>query len=167
MDFYETVKTRRSTRSFLNTPVPEAALQRILEAVQLAPSACNRQPWHFYVIRDKALITELVGTRQPWAATAPVLIVACSIPADAWVRNFDEKNHADVDIAIATEHIVLAATAEGLATCWVCSFDPAVPRQLLNLPAGWEPAVIIPLGYAAAETVKTTRKNLEETVTWR
>jgi len=167
MDFYEAVNNRRSIRAFQGTPVPEDALQRIMEAARLAPSACNKQPWHFYVIRDEALKAELVGTRQPWAATAPVVIVACSIPGIAWVRSFDEKNHADIDIAITAEHIILAAAAEGLATCWVCSFDPKVARRVLEIPAEWEPAIIIPLGYAAAEAGATTRKRLGETVTWR
>ncbi len=167
MDFYEAVKNRRSIRSFQDTPVPEDALMRILVAMRLAPSACNRQPWHFYVLRDETLKKELVGTRQPWVASAPVVIVACSKPSDAWVRSFDEKIHADIDIAIAVEHIVLAAATEGLASCWVCSFDPAVARRLLDVPPAWEPAVIIPLGYAAEEPGETTRKSLEDTVTWR
>jgi len=166
MSIYDVIKARHSVRKYTDQPVPEEALGRILEAAQLAPSACNRQPWHFYVIKDEAIRRELfTPEKQGWAAEAPVTIVACSRPVEAWVRWADNKNHADIDIAITFEHIVLAATEEGLGTCWICAFDPEHFRTVLKLPEGMEPVAATPLGYAAGDPGARPRKGLEEIVT--
>jgi len=166
MSFYDVIEARHSVRKYTDQPVPEDALQRILEAARLAPSACNRQPWHFYVITDKAIREALfTPEKQGWAAEAPVTIVACSRPAEAWVRWADNKNHADIDMAITFEHIVLAATEEGLGTCWICAFDPEHFRKVLKLPEGMEPVAVTPLGYAAGDPGARPRKALAEIVT--
>jgi len=168
MNFYDTVFARRSIRRYSDEPVPEDALVRILEAARVAPSACNIQPWHFFVVRDAEMRTRLFPPdRQVWAGVAPVVLVACSLPGAAWVRGYDKKNHADVDLGIAMEHIMLAATEEGLATCWICAFDPTLFRTVLALPAEMEPVAATPLGYADAEPGPFIRKPLEEIVTWR
>ncbi len=168
MNLYDAINIRRSIRAYRTDPVPEEALARILEAARAAPSACNLQPWHFFVVRDAGLRGRLFPhDRQGWAATAPVGLVACSLPGVAWVRGWDGKNHADVDLAIAMEHIMLAATAEGLGTCWICAFDPAIVREALELPAEMDPVALTPLGYAAAPAGPFQRKSLEEIVTWR
>ena len=166
MDFYEAIRTRVSVRSYANRPVSEDAVQRILEAGRQAPSACNKQPWHLYVVRDESVRKALFQPeKQDWAGMAPVAIVACSRPGDAWVRWADNKNHADVDLAILFEHIVLAATAEGLGTCWICAFDPRHVRQVLRLPAELEPVAMTPVGYAAGGTQPRSRKPLDTIVT--
>ncbi len=168
MDFADVVQTRRSVRAYRTDPVPDAALGRVLEAARLAPSACNKQPWHLYVVRVEATRLALFPhERHTWAAEAPVVLVACSLPDDAWVRAWDAKNHADVDLAIFTEHLVLAATAEGLGSCWICAFDPAVVRAALQLPAAHVPVAMTPLGYPVATPDPRPRKALEEIVTWR
>lgn len=168
MDLYEVIAARYSVRGYRPDPVPDDVLLRVLEAGRAAPSACNRQPWHIYVVRDEAVRRALfTPERQDWAAAAPVALVVCSRPEEAWVRWADNKNHADIDIAIAMEHLVLAATAEGLGTCWICAFDPRVFRDALDLPAGMEPVAATPLGYPAGAPRPRTRKPLEEIVTWR
>lgn len=167
MKFRELVEQRFSIRAFRSKPIPPKKLQRLLEAARLAPSAANRQPWHFYVVRDPETRSRLFPSeRQVWAAAAPVVLVACSVPDQAWVRQADHKNHADIDIAIAMEHIVLAATQEGLASCWMCAFDPQVFREVLALPDGMEPIAATPLGYPAGEPLPRNRKSLDEIVTW-
>lgn len=168
MDLYSAIDTRRSIRSYREEPVPEEVLHRILEAARLAPSAANHQPWHFFVVRDAGIRQRLFPEeRRAWAANAPVVLVACSSPDIAWVRSWDGKNHADIDIAIAMEHIVLAATAEGLGTCWICAFDPEVFRNALGLPKEIVPIAATPLGYPADEPGPRKRKAMEEIVTWR
>ena len=167
MSFYELIGKRRSIRDYSDRPVAEEAVRRVLDAARLAPSACNKQPWHFYAIRDEAIRRQLFSPeKQDWAGEAPVVIVACSRPAEAWVRWADHKNHADVDLAIAFEHIVLAATAEGLGTCWICAFDPEHFRRVLQLPPELEPVAATPLGYAKGEVGARPRKALEEIVTF-
>lgn len=168
MEFYHVIDARYSVRSYREDPVPEPALERILEAARLAPSACNIQPWHFYVVRDAALRRELFPPgRQTWAAAAPVVLVACADPGAAWVRSFDGKNHADIDLGIVMEHIVLAAAAEGLGACWICAFDPALFRRALQLPPHLDPVAATPLGFAACAPPARARKPLQEIVSWR
>ncbi len=164
MQIYDLISSRRSVRKYKKDAVDNEILQRIMEAARLAPSACNLQPWRFYVVRDSALRGQLLD-RQSWAVAAPVLIVACSVPGEAWVRK-DEKNHADIDVAIAFEHIVLAATAEGLGTCWICSFDVEKAAKALNLPAGVVPVAITPLGYPDEKPETRGRKDTDDIVTW-
>ncbi len=166
MDFYDVIKARLSVRRYTNQPVPDEAIGRILEAARQAPSACNRQPWHFFVVRDEAVRRALCAPeKQEWAAAAPVIIVACSRPAAAWVRWADQKNHADIDVAIAFEHIVLAAAAEGLGSCWICAFDPRHARDVLRLPAELEPVAMTPIGYPASAASPRPRQELAAIVT--
>jgi nitroreductase len=168
MDFYDVLSARFSVRAFTPDVVPEDVLLRVLEAVRVAPSACNLQPWHFYVVRDEALRQATApGGTAGWAAKAPVLIVACLRADAAWVRKYDGKRHGDVDMGIAMEHLALAAAAEGLGTCWICAFDPQTVRTALELPAELEPVVLMPLGYPAQEPPPRSRKPLADIVTWR
>lgn len=168
MDFYDVIKARVSVRRYADRPVPEEALGRILEAARQAPSACNRQPWHFFVVRDAATRQALCRPeKQDWAAAAPVIVVACSKPAAAWVRWADQKNHADIDVAITFEHLVLAATAEGLGSCWICAFDPRHVREVLSLPAELEPVAMTPIGYPDAAVSPRPRQPLESITTFR
>ena len=168
MDFYAVVNARRSVREYSDRPVPDDALLRILDAARIAPSAANRQPWHWYVIRDPQLRRELFGTdRQAWVAAAPVIVVACSIPRDTWVRSLDNKCSPELDVAIAMDHLTLAATAEGLGSCWLCGFDPAHIRRVLALPPEQEPVAATPLGYAVGDPRPRVRKALNDILTWR
>lgn len=142
---------RYSCRSYASDRVPsEDQISAIIEAARLAPSACNRQPWRFAVIGpDDAAGRAAVAAAYPreWVTTAPYYIVVCAVPTEAWVRPHDGKNHSDIDIAIATEHICLAAADAGLGTCWICHFDPARLTVDLALPQGTVPVVIVPVGY--------------------
>jgi len=164
MEFYEVLRTRRSVRKYKTTPVDPAALDRLLDAARTAPSAANRQPWHFIVVAD-ASARQALGKTYPrdWFGSAPVLIVVCAEPAAAWVRR-DGKNYADVDISIAFEHLVLAAAAEGLGTCWIGAFDPAGVRRVLGLPDGIEPVAMTPVGYPDDAPRPTSRKSMAEVV---
>ena len=81
----------------------------------------------------------------------------------AWTRRYDEKNHADIDVAIAIEHLCLAAAEQGLGTCWVCNFRVQLCQELFNLPDEWYPVAIIPIGYPATPAIpEKTRKAMAE-----
>lgn len=164
MEFMELAQRRYSVRSYKPDPVEERKLQQVLEAARLAPTAANRQPLQFLVIRTAGREPELNRIySRPWFVQAPLVICACGIPAQAWVRQ-DGKNYSDVDAAIAMDHLVLAATALGLGTCWVAAFDPAAARQVLALPAGTEPVAFTPLGYAKDQPGSKKRKPINELV---
>ncbi len=164
MDIYEIMKKRRSVRSYKSEPVEEEKLKRILEAVLSAPSAANRQPIYFLVIKDEKIKYQFKNAyNAPWFYAAPIIICACSIPEKGWKRN-DGKNYADIDATIAMDHLILAATSEGLATCWVAAFKAAIVKSILNLPPGIEPVALTPLGYPLDIPEPTHRKPLEEIV---
>jgi len=164
MDFYEVLRTRRSIRKYKRAPVEEEKLERILEAVRIAPSAANFQPWHFIVVKDESVkhaLKEAYG--REWFTAAPVIVCACGEPAKAWVRR-DGKSYVDVDVSIAFEHLILAAAAEGLGTCWIGAFDPAAVRKALGLPEGIEPIAMTPLGYPDEAPRPFSRKSRDEIV---
>lgn len=164
MDIYEIMRKRRSVRSYKSEPVEEEKLKRILAAAVSAPSAANRQPIYIAVIKDKKIKQQLKQVyNAEWFYTAPIIICACSIPEKAWKRS-DGKNYADIDATIAMDHLILAATAEGLATCWIAAFKAPLVKTILNLPSGIEPVALTPVGYPMNIPEPTYRKPLEEIV---
>lgn len=159
---------RYSCRNYTPEPVGDDALLRILEAARLAPSACNRQPWTFVVLRTPEERAKALPAYQSKAflAEAPVIIVAVGHHDAAWHRAADGKDSTNIDVAIAVEHICLAATAEGLATCWICNFDAPLLSQSLGLGPDAEPIAIISLGHPAGTPAPKNRKPLDEIVRW-
>jgi nitroreductase len=164
MEFSELIRKRYSVRAYKPDPVEEDKLQQILEAVRLAPTASNRQPFQFIIIHTAGREAELrrIYSRN-WFVQAPLVICACGIPAQNWVRS-DGKNYNDVDVAIAMDHLVLAAADAGLGTCWVAAFNPAAAREVLGLPHGVEPIAFTPLGYPSDQPQPKVRKALSDLV---
>lgn len=158
MAFLDLVKERFCVRVYQTTLVPEELLAQVLEAGRMAPSAANRQPWHLILVQDPQL-RHALGESYPrdWFWKAPAIIVVCIEPARAWVRS-DGKNYADVDGAIAADHMTLCAADLGLGSCWIGAFDAAKVRNALGLPAGVDPLIMIPLGYPADPPRAKTRK---------
>ncbi len=170
MSFTELVKKRFSSRKFTNKLVEKETITKILETVRLAPSAKNLQPWHFVVLTEKQQIRKIASCyKNVWLKQAPVIIVACGDHNVSWRRS-DGKDHCDIDVAIAVDHLTLAATNLGLSTCWVCKFNAMQCADILMLPDGIEPVVLIPLGYPAEEADtdrhKAMRKNINKIVHW-
>ncbi len=161
-NFLELVKNRYSCRNYLPKRVEQEKVDYILECVRFAPSAVNKQPWCFHIIRveaDKAKLQQCYN--RDWFKTAPMYVIASILHDEEWVRA-DGKHHGDIDIAIAVEHLCLAATEQGLGTCWVCNFDAILCKDLFQLPNQEEPAVLIPLGYPADEPKVKQRKAIED-----
>lgn len=167
MSFMELVEKRSSVRKYSDRPVEKETILKVLEAARLAPSAVNYQPWHFIVVTDSELKTALDETYpRNWFKGAPVLIVACGDHQQSWKRQ-DGKDHCDVDVAIAMEHMALAACDLGLGSCWVCAFDSQRAHGLLQLPEHMEVVALLPMGYPRSEEVpEKNRKGLEEIVSW-
>jgi nitroreductase len=165
MDVYEAIRSRYSVRAYQNRPIEPEKLDRIIEAVRLAPSGSNRQPWKFIIVRDDDLRKRLVPAArdQAFLADAPVVVagvglmprrvMACDIPGDP------------VDVAIALEHLALAAVAEGLGTCWIGAFNQEKVCDILGIPAGEAKVVeLMCLGYPADEPRAKNRKPVDEIV---
>ena len=158
MEFPELIGKRYSVRAYRSDPVGEEKLQQVLEAARLAPTAANRQPFQIIVIPTEGREDDLRRIyRRNWFVQAPLVICICSIPDEGWVR-MDGKGYTDVDAAIAMDHLILAATDQGLGTCWIAAFDPAAAREVLGLPEGVEPIAFTPLGYAADRPGSKERK---------
>ena len=162
MTFLDLIKQRYSCRSYQNKRVEQEKLDYVMECVRLAPSAVNKQPWVFRIVENEDDKSKLhTCYSRVWFQTAPMYIICSILHDEEWVRS-DGKHHGDIDIAIAVEHLCLAATEQGLATCWVCNFDAAKCKQLFSIADNEEPAVLIPIGYAADEAREKKRKTISE-----
>lgn len=162
MNFLELTQKRYSCRNYQERPVERELLDYIFECVRMAPSAVNLQPWKFRLVESPEQRAKLQQCyHRDWFNSAPAYVIVTILHDQEWVRR-DGKRHGDIDIAIAVEHLCLAATEQGLATCWVCNFDAALCSELFNLPENEEPAVLIPIGYAADEISEKKRKGLDE-----
>jgi len=164
MEFRDVVRSRYSVRAYSSGPVEQDKLDRVLEAAVLAPTAANRQAFRLVVIHTrgrKAELKRIYG--RDWFVQPPLVICACGLPGDNWVRS-DGKNYNDVDVAIAMDHLILAAANEGLGTCWIGAFDPKAAREVLGLPEGVEPIAFTPLGYPADVPRAKKRKPAKELV---
>jgi len=164
MEFYEVIKSRRSIRGYRNTMIPDVVLRRIADAINLAPSACNRQPWRFEFVFNPEIRTKICEVyRQPWLKEAPAIVVAIGNENECWKRP-EGTPITDIDIAIAMEHMVLAATAEGLGTCWICAYEKARMNAALGVSAPWSVLAISPLGFPGVSPSELRRKDVNETV---
>jgi nitroreductase len=164
VEFCELIRTRYSVRAYLSTPVTEQVLLQVLEAAQLAPTAANRQAFQLVVVHTAGREADLRRIYdRDWFAQAPVVLCACGLPAENWVRR-DAKNYNDVDVAIAMDHLILAAANLGLGTCWIGAFDPVAAREVLGLVPGVEPVAFTPLGYPADQPKPKKRKPISELV---
>jgi nitroreductase len=164
MEFSELIEKRYSVRAYKSDPVEDDKLQQVLEAARLAPTAANLQPFQLIVIHTAGREAELkrIYSRE-WFVQAPLVICACGVPGQGWVRK-DGKSYNDLDVAIAMDHLILAATSLGLGTCWIAAFDPPAAREVLHLPDDVEPIAFTPLGYPADQPGPTKRKPLSELV---
>jgi len=157
MEFMDVVTKRRSIRRYKPEPVPDDVLNKILEAARIAPSAGHRQPWHFIVVKDAPTKKQL-GVSQ-WAAEAPLVLVGC---VDTAIRS---PPLCYVDLAIAFEHIVLAAANFGLGTCWIGRLgrDETI-KAVLSIPDHVKVVAVTPLGYPDETPDPKTRKTLSEII---
>ncbi len=164
MDFLELVKARYACRSYQPRPIEEEKLFRVLEAARFAPSGSNRQPWKFVMVQDPEIKRRLVRAcaNQRFVATAPVVIAGCGLMPDRMMSCGVPGD--PVDLAIAMEHLSLAATAEGLASCWIGAFSQDEVREVLGIPATAKVIELMTLGYPADTPRPKTRKPLSEIV---
>ena len=162
MEFYDVIGKRRSIRSYKPDAVPDEALRRIGEAVRSAPTACNRQPNRMWIVRNpekRAALAKIYA--QKWFAEAPAIAVIAGCESEAWHR-LEGDTIVNVDVAIAMEHFMLAATAEGLGCCWICAFRRAEADKVLGLDPKYHAVAMSPLGYPAAAPGPFVRKPLGE-----
>jgi nitroreductase len=162
METQNAIKLRCSIREYLDKPIPEDKLLRVLEAARLAPSGSNKQAWKFIVVKDLKRRAELrkAAMGQLFVAQAPVVIAAvstspdqmmlCGIPAYA------------IDLAIAIDHMTLAAWDEGLGTCWIGAFSQDKAREVLGVPPSCKVVTLLPIGFPKHAGNPKSRKPMDE-----
>jgi len=172
MDFWHVIKARHSVRAFdTRHDVPPEVIERILQAAIQAPSAGNRQPWHFVVVRREQVRKRLAKAAfgQEFIAQAPVAIVVCT-DAERSEQRYGRRGvelYSKQDTAAATEHILLAATSLRLGCCWVGAFDDNAVAGVLQLSANLHPVAIVPVGVPDGPSERvTSRRDLCDVVTY-
>ena len=159
MDVITAIQRRRSIRKYKNAELPKELLMEILEVARLAPSGANRQPWQLVVVTDaekrKALVP--ICKDQKFVGECSVFIAGIDDPTQKWAR---------VDVAIALEHIALAAVSKGLGTCWIGAFDQEKMQAALGVPKGFVITAGMTLGYPDEAPEARTRKTMSELVHW-
>jgi nitroreductase len=158
LKFEEVLEKRRSIRKYKDAPVPKEKILKMLEAARIAPSASNRQPWHFIVVENKETIKKLA--KAEWAAEAPLMIVGLADQAASpnWCSN---------DLGIAFEHLVLAATNLGLGACWMGQTGrEELIKGLLGIPDNFKVVAVIPIGVPDETPKPKERKSLDAIVSW-
>jgi nitroreductase len=164
----EEILKRKSVRSYKKRKIEEKLLKEVLEAGRLAPSAANKQPWKFIVIKNKATRKKLAVAckNQQFVEEAPVVIVAC-IASKAYKNMGGWYNSATLDIGITLDHMTLQAAHIDLGTCWIGAFYEEEVKKILNAPDDVRIAALLTLGYPEdPSAVEKNRKPLSEIVAY-
>ena len=160
------IESRRSIRSYKSQDVEEKKLEYILQAFRKAPSAKNIQPWKLIIAKDKKKKADLpiACNGQTFIAEAPIIVVACAKEDEAYGTMGGYMNSYPVDLALAMEHLILAATEQCLGTCWIGAFKEKLVKDLLGVPENVRVVALTPVGYPAVEGNVRGRKPLLEIV---
>lgn len=169
MDFYELIQKRESVRDYdSNRIIDDSVLNRILNAGRLAPSASNRQPWTFLLVSSNEKLEKVRACYQKsWFQQAPHILVIVGDKSKSWIRSYDGYNSIETDLAIAMDHIILAAENENVGTCWIEDYDFNILSDAISLKDNEVIFSITPLGYQNEGYQKQgnkKRKSLEEII---
>ena len=165
MDVYEAVRMRLTVREFKPDPVPDDVVQKMLRAVQWAPSSRNRQPWHLVVVRDKDMLRKIgsIASSGRFVADAPMAIAVAMENAD----------RPDLDTGRAIQQMELVAWEEGLGTCFVglrLAEQNRQIKELLGIPESFDLVTVLPFGYRLVEGQGSqgmkNRKSMDDIVHW-
>ena len=175
MNLYEGLLTRRSVRQFDTAKnITKEDLEDILRAAQYAPSAHNLQPWSFLVLTDKEKLANLRHV-QPWtsfAKDASAVVIVCGNTDEAFSRHKEDEmwNYADIDCALATQNLLLAAHSKGIGACF-CGAAPMPKvvsglRAMFDLPENIRPLAIVVMGYPKDEAKQPADRFKAEKIHW-
>lgn len=172
MDIFEAIKNRRSIRRFLNKPVADELILQVIDAGTWAPSAHNKQPWAFVVVKQKETLTE-IAERSKYAKFLPQAAAAIVVCANfSYKRNLLEEKGVEYfsvqDTAAAVQNMLLAAHGLGLGTCWIGDVNEPQLRDMLNIPVDFAPVCIMALGWPEADInpKAPARKAPQEVIGW-
>ena len=149
MNVHETIMFRRSVRRYKVDAIDPVVLEKLKTALRLAPSAKNNQPWKFVFIRDENRKKDIAAAcgSQLWMSRASVITAGIGFESAAYTFVGGSRSSLDIDIAIAFDHLSLAAAAEGIGSCWIGKFDETAVAKLLNIPDGARVVALMTLGH--------------------
>ncbi|UCG10065.1 MAG: nitroreductase family protein [Dehalococcoidia bacterium] len=158
MDIYQTATQRRSIREFKDKAVPYEILEKCVNAARLAPSAANRQLIEYVIVDDEKLMPSMFDAVASWFGVSrpkegwppgrrPKAYIVSLIDLEAEAERGVGRTNALFDVGMAAENIVLVAEEAGLGSCAITGFSPNRLRQVLNVPAKYETALMLALGY--------------------
>ncbi len=158
------IKKRKSIRSYKSDDIEEEKLKYILNAFRRAPSAKNIQPWRIIIVKDekKKIDLSIACNNQTFISEAPIIIVACAKEEEAYGVMGGYMNSYPIDIAIALEHLILAAAEQGLGTCWIGAFKEKLVKDILKVPKDIRVVALTPVGYPNEEGSDRSRKEIDE-----
>jgi len=164
MDVFEAIKGRRSVRKFKLKGVERELTEKLLTAACWAPSGGNIQPWKFIVVEDRTILDMVRKISPGYFGETPLAILVCSDKVRAHkVGGLMGRDYLSVvDCAMATENLVLAAYALGLGACIVKSFSYVAIKEILEIPQGIEPELLVVVGYPDATPAPPRRIPLKE-----
>ncbi|MDP4089617.1 MAG: nitroreductase family protein [Bacillota bacterium] len=167
MEFYEVINARKSIKSFKSDPVDNTKLERIVHATMMSPSWKNNTSYKLVMIDDlqeKKSLAETVRNRGASAASAVVTapVVAVMVGDPNLSGNMDDKDFYLVDSAIAMEHLILAATAEGYGTCWIGALDEDRVRGVLGIPETYRVVAMTPIGVTLEKEAHLPEKDKKD-----
>lgn len=153
-------------RKYRPDPIPEEIFKAIISAARVAPSAVNAQPWKFIIVTDEELKLKLINAcnGQKFIAEAPVIIVGCGFPDEAYATVGGYMSSFAIDVTIAMDHLILAAASHGLGTCWIAAFKEDKVREILGIPEDVRVVALTPIGYPDDQPQKSSRKDLAELI---
>jgi nitroreductase len=157
MSIIESILSRKSIRQYEKKEIPKEVLNQIFEAGRNAPSAANKQPIHFIVLRDHELKKQLTTIFSRFLKDSPVVIVGC-----ADVKSLLTGRWAVVDTTIAMQNMVIAAWSLGIGSCWIGAFNEKKVKETLKIPDRWKVVALITLGYPAKQPKQREKKSLEK-----
>lgn len=174
MDLYEGLLTRRSVRKYQDKKIDKDTLTEIIKAAQYAPSAHNKQEWEFLVVDNKEILENL-RSKQRWtsfAKDASHVVFVCGNKDEAFGRDKDDEHWSfvDIDCALATQNLLLAAHAKGVGACFCgCAPMEKVVEEIsswLGLPENIRPIAIVTMGYPAEESFQPKDRFKQEKIHW-
>lgn len=151
MEFYDVINTRKSIKSFKSEPIDVSKLDRIVHATMMSPSWKNKTSYKLIMVDDAQEKRNLAAAvknddNQASSAIEQAPVVAVMVGDPAVSGQMDNKDFYLVDSAIAMEHLVLAATAEGYGTCWIGSVDENKIKSVLSIPDNFRVVALTPIG---------------------
>lgn len=168
MELLEAIKGRRSIRSFKKQPLPDSAIETLIDAARNAPSAGNIQPWEFVIVKSPVVKQKLAeaALNQKHIEEAQIVIVVCADEKRSSIGYGTRGRtlYCLQDTAAATQNILLAAHSMELGTCWVGAFNEDEVKYIVKAPEGIRPVAMIPIGYPNQIVRQRARRLLNQIV---